>query len=211
MTTRKRLSDASAIREAEKRAEQLKKNAERIARVNRLLVDCDGGWHVLFAPPQKEQVVERLLGVCGFPAFVPIIYRWRRVNSRQHVRRFVPYVMASRYVFVGMRAGDPFPWARLLQLDLVGRPLMHAGRPVNIPPATMRGLFETSKEANDRKSAVRLNKSIAAGDDVVLLSGPFAGRVVKIAGIERGRARFLVEMFQTAQMVEADLGALEAV
>jgi transcription antitermination factor NusG len=208
--------NAHATRDAERRAEQRRRDEERIRRVDGLLTQYDGDWHVVLVPPQKELLVERLLVSLGFPAFVPIQFRWRRVNSHQKVRRHVPYVMASRYVFIGrQKGGKPFPWSKLLALDLINRTLTYRDAqgevwPVGIPRGIMRDLFATSQEANDRLSKVRLNKSVAAGDAVQLIRGPFAGHVVDIQGIERGRAQVIVQLFGKANEIEVELGDLEA-
>jgi transcription antitermination factor NusG len=199
----------AAAREADREREQRQRDEARITRVDKLLNECTG-WYVVLVPPQKEILIERLLGICNFPAFVPIQFRWRRVNSHQKVRRFVPYVMASRYVFIGTDDGE-FPWARLLQLGLINSPLMFEGRPVWIPRDTMRGLFETTRETEDRQTAVRVNKSVVVGDEVLITEGPFRDHVVKVKGIERGRARAIVELFQTAHEIELDMGTLEPV
>jgi transcription antitermination factor NusG len=190
--------------------EQERRNRERIDRVEKLLNDCLG-WYVVMVPPQKEIIVERLLRICNFSAFVPVEFRWRRVNSKQKVKRFVPYILASRYVFIGIDNSDPFSWARLFKLDLGLKPLMHDGRPVMVPQQTMRDLFAVSNEAADRVSAIRLNKSLVVGDCAMITAGPFQGHVVRIDGIEKGRAKSMVNLFQTAQEVELDMGILEAV
>lgn len=188
--------------------EQEKKNKERIDRVNEMLGRCSV-WFAVIVPPQKERLIEQILGALGFDAFVPIQFRWRRVNSRQKVKKYVPYVMASRYVFVGFET-LPVPWHRLLGLRLISGVIGHEGQPIAIPPVTMRSLFATSGEEEARTSAVRLNRSIVAGDTVLITDGPFRGHQVRIEGIERNKASVLIEMFQTAQRIEISLDALEA-
>jgi transcription antitermination factor NusG len=175
-----------------------------------MLEDCPS-WYVFTVPPQKEIVVERIMSMCGYNVFVPVEFRWRRVNSHQKVKKFVPYVLASRYVFVGTHKKEPFPWARIFSMGLVGNVVSFDGVPMAIPQHLMRQLFETSKEAADRQSAVRLNKSIVAGDTVMITAGPFKGHVVTIKNIERRRAKVMIDLFQTAQEVEYALEDLEGV
>lgn len=190
-------------------SEHERKTRERLERVNRLLETCSG-WYVVLVPPQKEVLYERALQLVGYEPFVPIEFRWRRVNSRQKVKRHVPYVMASRYVFLGVDKAQ-FAWGRLMSMGLPIRPLMHDGKPVWIDPFTMIGLFSRSKEAQDRLSSVRLNKSIVVGDAVMITDGPFKGHMIRVDGIDKGRAKATVQLFQTAQEIEISLNDLEGV
>lgn len=200
---------AGALVSENMESEHERKARERIERVERLLETCIG-WYVVLVPPQKEVVFERLLQRCGFEPFVPIEFRWRRVNSRQKVKRFVPYVMASRYVFLGI-GNSAFSWGRLMTMNAGIRPLMADGKPVLISPDTMKDLFASSKEAKDRRSAVKLNKSIVIGDAVQITAGPFAGHVIRVDNIDKGRAKATIELFQRAQELEISLQDLEAV
>jgi transcription antitermination factor NusG len=190
-------------------AEQERRNRDRIDRVNDMLARCDR-WYVLVVPPQHELPIERILQrQLGMDAFCPIQFRWRRVNSRQKVRKYVPYVMASRYIFVGTR-GEP-QWHRIFGTRLFSGVLSIEGEPVVIPPATMRGLFARSGEEAARESAVRLNRSIVGGDTVRIIEGPFQGHEVKVADMNRHTARVVVELFKSAREIEVDVGALEPV
>ena len=69
---------------------------------------------------------------------------------------------------------------------------------------------DRSGEETARKSAVRLNRGIRAGDVALITEGPFAGHVVRIGNIERRKARVILELFQTAQEVDISIDALEA-
>lgn len=181
---------------------------DRIARVHAML-ERNVVWYAVMVPPQKETVAEVILNRLGIDAFVPLTYRYRRVNSRVKVRKYLPYVMASRYVFVGFQQ-QLIPWHRLFETGIVRGALGHDGAPIALPPYTMRSLFLNSGEEDARQSAVRLNRGIVSGDTVVIGAGPFKGRRVVIEGIDRDKAAVVVEFLNQAVKVEVSLGDLEA-
>lgn len=196
----------------DRQKQQAEENLKRIRRVNEML-DRATDWFALIVPPQKERVSEEILIRLGYDAFVPIQFRWRRVNAHQKVKKYVPYIMASRYVFLGFNKKE-IPWNDLHLMTEVCGVEFHgvvgiAGNPIAIPTKTMRSLFNQSGEEEIRKSAVRLNRSIVAGDSVVISDGPFKGHQVNIEGIERGKAKVIVQIFQSAQMIEVDVGDLD--
>lgn len=207
-------TEAKRLAEQERQAEQERKNAERIAKVNAML-ETMAHWYAVVVPPRKEWITEQILQRLGFSAFIPIEYRYRRVNWRAKVRRHVPYIMTSRYVFVGF-ASQNVPWRELFSVRdscglLIHRVLSSDGEPIAIPPATMRSLFAKSYDEGSRQSAVRLNRSIVSGDRVTIARGPFAGREVVVEGIDKGKVHFVVDLFQRAQWLEMPLDWVEPV
>jgi transcriptional antiterminator NusG len=204
----------SKEREAERQKLQAIENAKRVRHVNEML-DRNVDWYAVIVPPQKERVAELIMERVGFDAFVPIEFRYRRVHSRQKVKRFVPYIMASRYVFVGFDRAN-VPWHDLFSLKDSCGVLIHSvvslcGAPVAIPTSTMRSLFAKTGEEDARKSAVRLNRSIVTGDKVMLTKGAYAGTIVTLEGIEEGKGKHLIEMFGKFHMVESPLDDMEPI
>lgn len=187
--------------------EHERKCRERRERTDRLLGDCIG-WYVVLVPPQKEVIFERLLQRVGFEPLVPIEFRWRRVHARQKVKRSVPYVLASRYVFMGISKGSPFSWGRLMSMELGLKPIMADGKPVLISPDTMVDLFASARE---KQASVLLNKTIVVGNTVQITRGPFAGRVIRVDNIEHGRAKATIDLLQNATELEISLEDLEPV
>lgn len=189
--------------------DQIEENGRRITRIKEMLERCST-WYAMVVPPQKERLIEIILERLGFDAYVPTHFRLRRMNSRQKKKGYRPYIVASRYVFVGFGAGR-VPWHDLFSLRLFSGIIAHDCEPVPISAAVMRQLFERSGEEEARTSAVRLNRSIVTGDYVMIVDGPFRGHQVKIDKIDRNKASVVVEIFQTRQQIEITLDALEAV
>lgn len=190
-------------------AEQSDENSRRIERIKNMLERCSV-WYAMTVPPQKERVIEIILERLGFDAYVPQHYRLRRLNSRQKVKGYRPYVVASGYVFVGFEIQFS-RWHDLLGLRLFRGILSDDCEPIAILPAVMRQLFENSHEEEARASSVRLNKSIVTGDQVMIVDGPFRGNQVRIEKVDKDRATVTVELFQTSQRIEITLDALEAI
>jgi transcription antitermination factor NusG len=190
-------------------AEQAAKNSRRIERIKGMLEQCIA-WYAFTVPPQKERLIEIILERLGFNAYVPQHFRLRRLNSHQKKKGYRPYVVAAGYVFVGFDR-RLVPWHELLELRLFRGILSCECEPIAISPRLMRDLFERSGEEEARASAVRLNKSIVSGDDVMIVDGPFRGHQVRIEKIDKNAATVTVELFQTSQRIEIALDALEAV
>lgn len=185
---------------------------DRNERIDRLLAK-ELAWFVVLVPPQKELCVERVFTLCGWDVLVPLQYRYRRVNSRQKTKRLMAYVMASRYVFVGIPKTEPFPWSKFLRMQLVSGLMSVDGLPVTIPAETMRGLWSRMRERDGKPgtSKVRLNRGIEVGDYVKIASGPFKDFEVRIDGIESGRAQVVVGIFGSATPAEVSIDELEPV
>lgn len=183
-------------------------NKRRLQRVEAMLRRCER-WHALTVPPQKEVLIERIMDRLGFDVFVPVEFRYRRVNSRQKVRKYVPYVMANRYVFAGF-GPESTPWHRLLSMQLFSGVVSFDGAPVTISPFEMRRLFIKSGEMEARASAVRLNRSIVTGDRVVVTEGSFRGHQFTIDEIVDGlTAKGDVHIFGRPTPVSFPLTALD--
>ena len=185
---------------------------DRDARVDRLLGE-PLLWFVVLVPPQRELVVERILTMCGWRVLLPLVYRYRRVNSRQRLKKRMAYVVASRYVFLGVPKGEPFPWARLLKLDLTNGVLSFEGAPVGLSQEVMLQLWARMRQADAKPipSAVRLNRGLEAGDMAVITNGPFRTFEAQLESIDRGRSQVEVNLFGQKLKVEVSLSDLEAV
>lgn len=185
----------------------------REARVDRLL--CDDGllWFIVLVPPQKELTIERILTLCGWRVLIPLVYRYRRVNSRQRLKRRTATVAASRYVFMGVPKADPFPWGKLIQLDLTNGVLCFEGAPVPLSQSIMVQLWSRMRETDAKPipSKVRLNRGLDVGDRAVITAGPFRTFEVAIDAVERGRAKVVVYIFGHPTPVEVPLEDLEPV
>lgn len=184
------------------------RNVVRLQKVESMLARCER-WHAMIVPPQKEVLIEKIMDRLGFDVFVPVEFRYRRVNSRQKVKKYVPYVMASRYVFAGF-GPESTPWYNLLRMQLFSGVVSFDGAPVTISPFEMRRLFVKSGEMEARASAVRLNRSIVTGDRVVVTEGALCGQQFTIDEIVKGlTAKGQIRMFGRDMPVEVSLTALD--
>ena len=147
-------------------------------------------WFLVHTQPKSEHKAELHLGAQGFRTYLPQIEKTVR-HARQ--LRTVRAPLFPRYLFVILDLGRD-RWLSVRSTIGVSRLFTRQdGRPVPVPT----GIVESLIERSDGK-LTRLDASLVAGQQVCILSGPFADFVGTLERLDdAGRVKVLLEMMGT--------------
>ena len=158
-------------------------------------------WFLAHTQPKSEQRAELHLGAQGFRTYLPVIEKTVR-----HARKLktVQAPLFPSYLFVILDLGRD-RWLSVRSTIGVSRLLTtRDGRPVPVP----RGIVESLIGRSDGELA-RLDAGLVAGQQVRILSGPFADFVGTLERLDgAGRVKVLLEMMGTAVPVSLHRSAL---
>jgi transcriptional antiterminator RfaH len=157
-------------------------------------------WYLVHTRPNSERKAEFNLEAQGFKTFLPQIERTVR-----HARRLttVRRPLFSRYLFVRLDI-DRDRWLSISSTFGVSRLFTQEGRPVAVP----LGIVETLLAHSDT-GLTRLDRSLAEGQRVRILSGPLADFTATVVRLDaRRRVDVLLEIMGAAVSVSVDRRAL---
>lgn len=159
-----------------------------------------GRWYLVHTRPNCERKAELNLRAQGFETFLPQVDKTIR-----HARRFtsVRRPLFARYLFVRLDIGRD-RWLSVNGTFGVSCLFTQEGRPVAVPV----GIVETLLAHSDA-GLTRLDRSLAEGQRVRILSGPmvdFTATVLRLD--ERRRVDVLLEIMGAAVSVSVDRRAL---
>jgi len=147
-------------------------------------------WFLVHTQPKSEQKAKWHLGAQGFRTYLPQIEKTVR-HARQ--LRTVRAPLFPRYLFVILDL-ERDRWLSVRSTIGVSRLFTRQdGRPVPVPT----GIVESLIERSDGK-LTRLDAGLVAGQQVCILSGPFADFVGTLERLDdAGRVKVLLEMMGT--------------
>jgi transcriptional antiterminator RfaH len=157
-------------------------------------------WYLVHTRPNSERKAELNLEAQGFKTFLPQIERTVR-----HARRLttVRRPLFPRYLFVRLDI-DRDRWLSISSTFGVSRLFTQEGRPVAVP----LGIVETLLAHSDA-GLTRLDRSLAEGQRVRILSGPLADFTATVVRLDaRRRVDVLLEIMGAAVSVSVDRRAL---
>jgi transcriptional antiterminator RfaH len=157
-------------------------------------------WFLVHALPRSEKKAEWHLRAQGFRTYLPQIRKTIR-----HARQFrtVQTPLFPRYLFVILDLGRD-RWLSVRSTVGVSLLFVQDGRPVPVPVGIVESLIERSDD-----NSTRLDTGLAKGQQVRILSGPFADFVGRLERRdEAGRVQVLLEMMGTAVPVTLHRSAL---
>jgi transcriptional antiterminator RfaH len=158
-------------------------------------------WFLAHTLPKSECKAELHLGAQGFRTYLPQFQKTIR-HARQ--LRTVRAPLFPRYLFVILDL-ERDRW--LSVRSTVGVSHLYTsrdGRPVPVPVGIVELLIERSEE-----NLTRLDSGLVKGQQVRILSGPFADFVGTLARLDgAGRVQVLLEMMGTAVPVSLHRSAL---
>ena len=175
-------------------------------------------WHVARTGPMHEFRAVTALKRAGAVAFVPIEVKWTKRPGRA-LRTKRNYPILVRYAFVGCAdvkalwgklREDPDVYPRILQ-GVLG---INRHRPFELSEAEVSYLASLSENPVPYVQSVNPHKAALAvkeGQTARMIEGPFAGREGRVYKIVGKKAQVLTEMFNSWQIVEISVAALEAV
>jgi transcription elongation factor/antiterminator RfaH len=148
-------------------------------------------WFLAHTQPKGEQRAELHLGAQGFRTYLPQIQKTVR-HARQ--LRTVQAPLFPRYLFVILDLGRD-RWLSVRSTIGVSRLFTtQEGRPVPVPSGIVESLIGRSDG-----ELMRLDAGLVAGQQVRILSGPFADLVGTLERLDgAGRVKVLLEMMGTA-------------
>ncbi len=164
-------------------------------------------WFVLCVPPQKELVVEKIMGAEGFATFVPVTKKYDFANGAARARMIKTEIrlpIMPRYVFLGMSDRTPGfervfcytgifnRYKRRIATGVLGVD----GKPCQVRHESLR-LFMLRHSAGAFNAPsyhkfMQTHREFEVGDMVVTEDELFTGRVINITD---NRARVFIKIF----------------
>jgi len=161
-------------------------------------------WYALMVKPSSEFDVEALLNHAGVLAVVPVRREWRQVNRWVKRKHQVCYSVLPRYVLVGFGGTEPTNYedevrsiARIMrELTLVQAVVGMDGMPRRLDAQKVaKFLLELGEvDAPKWQRHMQTGQEFAPGDDVRIMSGPFADHVVSVDAIVGAKAKVTLRL-----------------
>lgn len=170
-------------------------------------------WFVMLATPGREHDAAEYLRGRGATVFMPLQVKQHRPNHHAK-RRWTYWIpVMGRYLLVGFTAEVP-PWLDILDFSAVAQVVDY--RPVR-RQTMLRLILEYGAQSLDtpiRRRARTSPEEITAGCDVVVLTGPYFGKMAKVHELVKTRngkprVAVLLPILGTDRLVELPLEELE--
>ena len=159
-------------------------------------------WVVAMTEPRGEAKAMQGLEEVGYPAFMPMITRWRRKGFRQHKRA---YPLFPGYVFVGLVTG---PKHSVKNCDSIAAVISDGLGPLFISESVVMSISDHMM-AGAFDETITMEDRFAPGDLVTITEGPFAGTSAPIANlIDSERVAVLLSFLGSVRPVPIDAGML---
>ncbi len=163
-------------------------------------------WYALHTKPHSEKLVCNTLSARGVETYLPL---WQPPRPSRRMRGPRPFFPCYLFVHADL---ETLGVSALQYLPGVRRLVFSGGEPARVPPAAIDRirvrLSELEKSITDG-----LGEPLAAGDRVMITSGPLAGlEAVFDRGLsDEARVRLLVDFLQRGTAVEIDREAIRKV
>jgi len=145
-------------------------------------------WYVAMTVPRKERLAATQLDNQRYRSFLPL-----QLETRRHARKFTTVLapVFPRYIFVILDL-ERQRWRSVNGTFGVQRLITDGERPLAVAP----GIVETLVESSDRRGALIYKiDELAIGDQVKLVSGPFAGSLGILQRLDgAGRVQILLAL-----------------
>jgi transcription elongation factor/antiterminator RfaH len=157
-------------------------------------------WFLAHSLPKSERKAQLHLGAQGFRTYLPQIQKTIR-HARQ--LRTVQAPLFPRYLFIILDL-ERDRWLSVRSTVGISRLFTQEGRPVPVPAGIVESLIGQSDG-----NLTRLDAGLVKGQQVRILSGPFADFVGKLERLDdAGRVQVLLEMMGTAVPITLHRSAL---
>lgn len=159
-------------------------------------------WVCVHSAPHKELFAAANLEHQGYRPFVPKLAKTVR-HARRTKRVFVAFL--PRYLFVTLNAAEQ-PWRPIRNTFGVSSLVMENDRPKPVP----FGVVESFVRATNEAGSLDFRQDVAVGQNVRLLSGPFADLVGTLAHLDgRGRVMVLLNIMGGERLITTKSSALQ--
>jgi transcription antitermination factor NusG len=167
----------------------------------------DAAWYILRSGAGLERDAEKYLRGSGFSVFLPRERKWRPIRPLRRRAAEIAYPRFPGYIFALLA---PSCWPDIRTWPYVRGVLGIAGRPVPLADGEIARLMAEDGSAVPHVESVPTRRSIAVGQIVHILGGPFRGFVGDIEHISESGARMSVALFGRQTDLVLPLEWLEA-
>ena len=162
----------------------------------------DDRWYVVQALARREPIAKMRLEAQGYKIFLP-----QMIKSVRHARKMRQARVAvfPGYLFVAL---NPYKdrWRSINGTIGVARIITANEGPAPVP----RGVVETLASYMDNFGICRFDRDLKEGQQVRIVSGPFAQLIGQIATLDgKGRARVLLKIMSNEIITTLDQSSLE--
>ena len=162
----------------------------------------DDRWYVVQALARREPIAKMRLEAQGYKIFLP-----QMIKSIRHARKMRQARVAvfPGYLFVAL---NPYKdrWRSINGTIGVARIITANEGPAPVP----RGVVETLASYMDNFGICRFDRDLKEGQQVRIVSGPFAQLIGQIATLDgKGRARVLLKIMSNEIITTLDQSSLE--
>ena len=155
---------------------------------SRFCLESGERWYVAMTVPRKERLAAAQLDNQRYRSFLPL-----QLETRRHARKFTTVLapVFPRYIFVILDVGRQ-RWRSVNGTLGVQRLITDGERPSAVPPGVVETLIQSSDE---RGALIYKTDTLAVGDRVQLVAGPFAGSLGVLQRLDgAGRVQVLLEL-----------------
>ena len=162
----------------------------------------DERWYVVQALARREPIAKMRLEAQGYKIFLP-----QMIKTVRHARKMRQARVAvfPGYLFVAL---NPLKdrWRSINGTIGVARMIMANEGPAPVP----RGIVESLASYLDNQGICRFDRDLREGQQVRIVSGPFAHLIGQIATLDgKGRARVLLKIMSNEIVTTLDQSSLE--
>lgn len=164
----------------------------------------DERWICVHTLAKKELFAAANLEYQGFRCFVPKV-----LKTVRHARRTKTTLAAlfPRYLFTVIDLGV-HPWRSIRGTFGVADIIMGDERPRPVPVGVVENLIEVT----DAAGSVDFRDQLQVGQDVRILTGPFAEQMGRLAHLDdKGRVAVLLEIMGAERLVKTERAALQPI
>jgi transcription elongation factor/antiterminator RfaH len=163
--------------------------------------EMSGRWYLVRSRPKSEKKAQSHLAAQGFQTYLPQIQRTIR-HARKLTTVQVP--LFPGYLFIGLDLEQDRWLSVRSTVGVLSLFSHHDGRPIPVPVGVVESLV-----ARSDRNVVRLDTGLVQGQDVRVLSGPFADLIGTLQRVDaNSRVQVLLRMMGTEVPVTLHRSAL---
>jgi len=163
-------------------------------------------WYAIMTAPQAEFKVAAVLRTYGYDVVAPEEVKFAR-NPRTKKRVMRSYPLFSRYLFVSREGGIPWMHLALKVKGYVGAVSIDGRSPTPIAASEVHRIRQMGRHPG---TSVNPHRALAIGGMAYVAEGVYTGKLVKIEGLEKGKAVIMQSFFGAERKVLIPLQSLEA-
>ena len=161
-------------------------------------------WYVLRTHSRRELKVHSELQDRGFASMIPLEHVV--VHPSRHSKRRELRSRPLLYGYIFLEA-EEFPWQDIKDIPDIYGFIAQDGEPYALRPADIERLLALSSVMAPDDD---LDRPLRPGNDAVITSGPYAGRIIKVKDIVGNDAQWVGKMFGAMRTIRTPLETLKA-